>query len=61
MVELCIYLVCLGGSCVNFHNLSIDPIKVKFGECYSMLVRTQEKYEIYCLILFNKVSQLCQN
>jgi hypothetical protein len=35
MMELYIYLVCLGGSCVNFHNLSMDPVKVKFGECYS--------------------------
>jgi hypothetical protein len=33
MMELYIYLVCLGGYCVNFHNLSIDPVMVKFGEC----------------------------
>ena len=25
----------MDGSCVNFHNFSIDPVKVKFGECYS--------------------------
>jgi hypothetical protein len=35
MMELCIYLVCMVGYCVNFHNLSIDPVNVKFGECYS--------------------------
>jgi hypothetical protein len=34
-VELYIYLVCLGGSCVNFHELVVDPVRVKFGECYS--------------------------
>jgi hypothetical protein len=34
MVELCIYLVCMGGYCVNFYNLSIDSVKVKFSECY---------------------------
>jgi hypothetical protein len=43
MVELCIYLVCMGGSCVNFHNLSIDPIKVKFGERYSHVSRDLRK------------------
>jgi len=25
----------MDGSCMNFHNFSIDPVKVKFGECYS--------------------------
>jgi hypothetical protein len=35
MVELCIYLVCIVRSRVNFHNLSIDLVNVKFGECYS--------------------------
>jgi hypothetical protein len=35
MVEFYIYLVCLGGSCVNFHELSVDLVDVKFGECYS--------------------------
>ena len=25
----------MDGSGVNFHNFSIDPVKVKFGECYS--------------------------
>jgi hypothetical protein len=32
MLELCISLVCMDGSCVNFHNISIDPVKVKIGE-----------------------------
>jgi hypothetical protein len=35
MVEIYIYLVCLGGSCVNFHELFVDLVRVKFGECYS--------------------------
>jgi hypothetical protein len=35
MLELCISLVCMDGPCVNFHNFSIDPVKVKFGECCS--------------------------
>jgi hypothetical protein len=35
MWELCIFLVCMDGSCGNFHNFSIDPVKVKFGECCS--------------------------
>jgi ABC-type phosphate/phosphonate transport system permease subunit len=35
MVELYIYLVCMGGYYVNFQNLSIDLVKVKFSECYS--------------------------
>jgi hypothetical protein len=35
MMELCICLVCMVGSYVNFHNLSINPVKVKFGEFYS--------------------------
>jgi hypothetical protein len=34
-MELCIYLFCMVGSCENFHNLSIDPVEVKFSECYS--------------------------
>jgi hypothetical protein len=38
------YLSCLhGGSCVNFHNLSIDPVKVKFGECYSYVNKDLRK------------------
>jgi hypothetical protein len=61
MVELYNYLVCLGGSCVNFHELSVDPVKVKFGECYSYVSKNPKNYEICCLILFNRVSQLCQN
>jgi hypothetical protein len=61
MVELCIYLVCMVGSCVNFHKLSVDPVKVKFGECYSHISKNPKKYKIYCLILFNRVSHLCQN
>jgi hypothetical protein len=34
MVELYIYFVCLGGFCVNFNELSVNPVKVKFGEYY---------------------------
>jgi hypothetical protein len=33
MSELCISLVCMNGSCVNFHNFSIGPVNIKFGEC----------------------------
>ena len=29
----------MGGSRVNFHNFSIDPVKVKFDECYSYTIR----------------------
>jgi hypothetical protein len=43
MMELCIYLVCMGGFCVNFHNLCIDPVKVKFGECYSHINKKLRK------------------
>ena len=25
----------MDGSYVNFHNFSIDPVRVKIGECYS--------------------------
>jgi hypothetical protein len=60
-MELCIYLVCLVGSCVNFHNLSVDPVKVKFSECYSHVSKDLRKYEICCLTLFNRVSHLCKN
>ena len=35
MLEIENSLVCMDGSCVNFHNFSIDLVKVKFGECYS--------------------------
>jgi hypothetical protein len=52
MVELCIYLICIGGSFVNFHELFVDPIKVKFRECYSHGSKNPKKYEICCLILF---------
>jgi hypothetical protein len=34
MVELFIYLVCLSGSWVNFHELFVDPVGVKYGEYY---------------------------
>jgi hypothetical protein len=61
MVELCIYLVCMVESCVNFHELSVDLIKVKFGECYSHVSKNPKKYKICCLTLFNRVSHLCQN
>jgi hypothetical protein len=61
-MELCIYLVCLVGSCVNFHNLSVDPVYVKFGECYYHVSKDlRKKYEINCLTLFSRVSYLCQN
>jgi hypothetical protein len=43
MVELYIYLVYLGGSYVNFHELSIDAVKVKFGECYSHVSKNSKK------------------
>jgi hypothetical protein len=43
MMELYIYLVCLGGFCVNFHNLSMDPVKVKFDECYSHVIKNPRK------------------
>ena len=33
------FLLLISGSCVNFHNFSIDPVKVKFGECYSYTIR----------------------
>ena len=33
----------MDGSCVNFHNFSIDPVKVKFGECCSY-ARKNEKF-----------------
>jgi hypothetical protein len=42
-VELYIYLVCLGGSCGNFHDLSIDLVRVKFGECYSHVKKNLRK------------------
>jgi hypothetical protein len=61
MVEFWIYLVCMGVSCVNFHELSVDPVKVDFGECYSYVSKNPKKYEICCFILFNRVSHLCQN
>jgi hypothetical protein len=43
MVELYIYLVCLGGYWVNFHELFVDPAKVKFGECYSHIIKSPRK------------------
>jgi hypothetical protein len=43
MVETYIYLVCLGGSCVNFHELFIEPVRVKFGECYSNVTKNRRK------------------
>jgi hypothetical protein len=43
MIELGIYLVCMGRSCVNFHKLSIDPINVKFCECYSHVSKNLRK------------------
>ena len=29
------FLLSLINTCVNFHNFSMDLVKVKFGECYS--------------------------
>jgi hypothetical protein len=43
MVKSYIYLVSLGGSCVNFHDLSVDPIRVKLGECYSHVISDPRK------------------
>jgi hypothetical protein len=43
MMELGIYLVCMVGSWVNFHELSVDPVKVKFGECYSYVNKNPRK------------------
>jgi hypothetical protein len=43
MVEFCIYLVCLDGTCVNFHKLLVDPVDVKFGECYYHVRKNPEK------------------
>jgi hypothetical protein len=43
MMDLYIYLVGMVGSCVNFHNLSIDPVKVKFGECYYYVSKNLRK------------------
>jgi hypothetical protein len=45
MVELYNYLICVDGSCVNFHELSIDPVKVKFGECYSHVSKNPRKIQ----------------
>jgi hypothetical protein len=42
-VELYIYLIYLGGSSVNYHVLSVDPVKVKFGECYSHVSKSPRK------------------
>jgi hypothetical protein len=43
VVEFYIYLICLGGSCVNFHVLSVVPVDVKFSECYSHVSRNPRK------------------
>jgi hypothetical protein len=43
MVESYIYFVYLGGYFVNFHELSVDPVKVKFGECYSHVRKNPRK------------------
>ena len=43
MLEIENSLVCMDGSCVNFHNFSIDPVKVKFDECYSYARMMLEK------------------
>jgi hypothetical protein len=39
----------MGGSCVNFYNFSIDPVKVKIGECCSyarMILEKNMKYVV---------------
>jgi hypothetical protein len=56
MVELFIYLICMGRSWVNSHELSVDPVDVKFDKCYSHVRKNLRKYEKCCLILFNRVS-----
>jgi hypothetical protein len=43
MVDFWNYLFCMGGSCVNFHELSVDPAEVKFGECYSHVSKNPRK------------------
>jgi hypothetical protein len=43
MMELYLYLVCMVRSCVNFHILSIDPVKVKFGGCHSYVSKNLRK------------------
>jgi hypothetical protein len=43
MVEFYIYLGCLSGSWVNFHELFVDPVDVKFGECYSNVRKNPRK------------------
>ena len=35
----------MDGSCVNFHNFSIDPVEVKIGECCSYARMMLEKNE----------------
>jgi hypothetical protein len=46
MWELCNYLVCMGGSCVIFQNFSIDPVRVKLGECCSYVRPGIGKYKV---------------
>jgi hypothetical protein len=60
MTELCIYLFCMVGSCDNFHNLSIDPVEVKFGEWYSHHSKNLRKIWNLLFDTFNRVSHLCQ-
>jgi hypothetical protein len=43
MVELYVYLVCLGGYCVNFHELFVDPVRVKLGQCYPYVTKNPRK------------------
>jgi hypothetical protein len=42
-VEFRNYHAFLGGSCVNFHELSVDPVEVKFDECYSHVRKNPRK------------------
>ena len=41
---------------MNFHNFSIDPVKVKFYGCYSYARRMLGKMVNLLLDTFNKVS-----
>jgi hypothetical protein len=42
MVECYIYLVCLSGSWVNFYELFVDPVDIKFDELYSHVRKKQK-------------------
>ena len=46
----------MGGSCVNFNKFSIDPVEVKFDECYSYARMMLGKMGNLLPDTFNKVS-----